>query len=81
MNTPYKLPALGSNPGPEGQGTTPGSFAQPPLIQPGPGGARTFASPDTPGMPQVSTKTAWDFLPEGWSTHLAAGATNGSPGL
>lgn len=26
-----------------------------------------FASPDTPGMPAPSTKTAWGFLPEGWS--------------
>ena len=26
--------------------------------------------PDTPGMPGVSAKTAWDFLPEGWSTEL-----------
>lgn len=26
-----------------------------------------FASPDTPGMPAPSTKTAWDFLPEGWA--------------
>jgi phosphomethylpyrimidine synthase len=25
-----------------------------------------FASPDTPGMPAPSTKTAWDFMPEGW---------------
>ncbi|HEY3788996.1 MAG TPA: phosphomethylpyrimidine synthase ThiC, partial [Urbifossiella sp.] len=31
-------------------------------------GAKTFASPDTPGMPPPSDKTAWDFLPEGWST-------------
>jgi phosphomethylpyrimidine synthase len=26
-----------------------------------------FASPDTPGMPPPSDRTAWDFLPEGWS--------------
>ncbi len=26
-----------------------------------------FASPDTPGMPAPSDKTAWDFLPDGWS--------------
>jgi phosphomethylpyrimidine synthase len=25
-----------------------------------------FASPDTPGMPAPSDKTAWDFLPPGW---------------
>jgi phosphomethylpyrimidine synthase len=28
-------------------------------------GALTFASPDTPGMPGPSSKTAWDFLPAG----------------
>jgi len=26
-----------------------------------------FSSPDTPGMPAPSEKTAWDFLPEGWT--------------
>jgi phosphomethylpyrimidine synthase len=35
------------------------------------GGPLMFASPDTPNMPAPSTKTAWDFLPEGWSmVHL-----------
>ena len=29
-----------------------------------------FASPDTPGMPQASDKTAWDFLPDGWSNEI-----------
>jgi phosphomethylpyrimidine synthase len=42
--------------------TTPGSFALAPDV----GGALMFASPDTPGMPAPSEKTAWDFLPEGW---------------
>jgi phosphomethylpyrimidine synthase len=42
--------------------TTPGSFA----LKADVGGALMFASPDTPGMPQASDKTAWDFLPEGW---------------
>jgi len=41
------------------QGTSPGSFALGPDI----GGPRMFASPDTPGMPQPSDKTAWDFNP------------------
>uniref|UniRef100_A0A7C2P3X4 Phosphomethylpyrimidine synthase n=1 Tax=Schlesneria paludicola TaxID=360056 RepID=A0A7C2P3X4_9PLAN len=63
----YRLPPLGSNPSTHAQGTTPGSFALPPAIRPGVAGARTFASPDTPGMPGVSDKTAWDFLPEDWS--------------
>ncbi|GJM20755.1 MAG: phosphomethylpyrimidine synthase [Planctomycetota bacterium] len=26
----------------------------------------TFSSPDTPGMPQPSDKTAWDFMPDDW---------------
>jgi phosphomethylpyrimidine synthase len=43
--------------------TTPGSFAKKADI----GGPLMFASPDTPGMPAPSDKTAWDFLPEGWS--------------
>lgn len=64
----YTLPALGSNPSTSQQGTTPGSFASAPGIGPGETGRYTFASPDTPGMPAPSNKTAWDFLPEGWST-------------
>ena len=63
----WRLPALGGNPSSSRQGTTPGSFALPSAI----GGARTFASPDTPGMPQPSAKTAWDFMPLDWE--LAAG--------
>ncbi|MEZ6067107.1 MAG: phosphomethylpyrimidine synthase ThiC [Planctomycetaceae bacterium] len=64
----YTLPSLGSNPSSSAAGTTPGSFAKSPVIKPGPAGAYTFASPDTPGMPPASDKTAWDFLPEGWSS-------------
>ncbi len=70
MDRNYSLPSLGSNPSTAGQGTTPGSFALPPEIRPGLDGARTFSSPDTPGMPGVSDRTAWDFLPEGWTTQL-----------
>ena len=62
------LPPLGLNPSTAAQGTTPGSFAKRPAIEPGVAGAKTFASPDTPGMPAPSDKTAWDFLPEGWTT-------------
>jgi phosphomethylpyrimidine synthase len=51
------------NPGREPTATTPGSFANAPDV----GGPLMFSSPDTPGMPPPSTKTAWDFLPEGWS--------------
>ncbi|MCA9288071.1 MAG: hypothetical protein KDA05_05770, partial [Phycisphaerales bacterium] len=43
--------------------TTPGSFALAHDV----GGPRMFASPDTPGMPAPSDKTAWDFLPDGWT--------------
>ncbi|MET0789934.1 MAG: phosphomethylpyrimidine synthase ThiC, partial [Polyangiaceae bacterium] len=52
---------LGNNP--SRQGTTPGSFANKPRI----GTPWTFSSPDTPGMPQPSTKTAWDFMPADWT--------------
>ena len=48
--------------------TTPGSFANPLRIAPHVRGAYTLSSPDTPGMPAPSDKTAWDFLPQGWST-------------
>ena len=41
------------------RGTNPGSFANPADI----GGPLSFSSPDTPGMPQPSDKTAWDFMP------------------
>lgn len=59
----YTLPLRGAaNPSTQKGGTNPGSFAQTPQI----GGALTYSSPDTPGMPAPSTKTAWDFLPEGW---------------
>jgi phosphomethylpyrimidine synthase len=51
------------NPGHEPAATTPGSFALAPDV----GGPLMFASPDTPGMPAPSDKTAWDFLPQGWT--------------
>ena len=59
----YDLPMRGAaNPSTEKQGTSPGSFANRADI----GGPLTFSSPDTPGMPPPSDKTAWDFLPDGW---------------
>jgi len=59
----FKIPLRGAhNPSSQGAGTTPGSFANAPDI----GGPRAFSSPDTPGMPQPSDKTAWDFMPEDW---------------
>ncbi len=62
--TSYTLPRIGGNPAsdPTGATTNPGSFANPADV----GGPRMFSSPDTPGMPAPSEKTAWDFLPEGW---------------
>ncbi|MEE8137926.1 MAG: phosphomethylpyrimidine synthase ThiC [Thermoanaerobaculia bacterium] len=57
----YDPPTQGAaNPG--RQGTTPASFALPADV----GGPFMFSSPDTPGMPQPSPYTAWDFLPPGW---------------
>ncbi|MFV0445706.1 MAG: phosphomethylpyrimidine synthase ThiC [Planctomycetaceae bacterium] len=69
----YRLPTLGLNPSSTAAGTSPGSFAKSPAIKPGAAGAYTFASPDTPGMPAASEKTAWDFLPEGWTNNKAPG--------
>jgi phosphomethylpyrimidine synthase len=60
---PWTLPRLGGNPSSRAQGTTPGSFALPAEV----GGPRSFASPDTPGMPQPSGRTAWDFMPRDWT--------------
>jgi phosphomethylpyrimidine synthase len=60
----FRAPLNGArNPGNTPGVTTPGSFANAPDI----GGPLMFSSPDTPGMPAPSDKTAWDFLPEGWS--------------
>jgi len=64
----WSLPQVGGNPGNAPGVTTPGSFANRVNIAPGDRGAYTFSSPDTPNMPPVSDKTAWDFLPQGWST-------------
>src|SRR5689334_17439906 len=54
---PFTLPDLGDNPSTEKQGTTPGSFANRGRV----GTAWTYSSPDTPGMPQPSEKTAMNF--------------------
>jgi phosphomethylpyrimidine synthase len=67
MTTPllhrFRPPLHGAgNPGRTPGVTTPGSFALAPDI----GGPLMFASPDTPGMPGPSDKTAWDFMPEDW---------------
>src|SRR6186713_359138 len=57
------LPLQGAdNPSSEAEGTNPGSFARRADV----GGPYTFSSPDTPGMPAPSDKTAWDFMPPGF---------------
>jgi phosphomethylpyrimidine synthase len=56
-----------TNPGHPRSGTTPGSFARAPRLAPGRSGAMTYSSPDTPGMPGPSDKTAWDFMPGDWT--------------
>jgi phosphomethylpyrimidine synthase len=57
------LPLQGAdNPSSEAEGTNPGSFARRADV----GGPYAFSSPDTPGMPAPSDKTAWDFLPAGF---------------
>src|SRR5262249_5100663 len=62
MSFEGQLPRVFHNPSTLREGTNPGSFANPPDL----GGPRSFSSPDTPGMPQPSEHTAWDFLPPGW---------------
>jgi phosphomethylpyrimidine synthase len=63
----YQLPPLGDNPSSQEAGTTPGSFARKGQIAAGVAGRWTFSSPDTPGMPQPSDQTAWDFMPTEWT--------------
>jgi phosphomethylpyrimidine synthase len=71
--TKYTLPAIGGNPSSLAADTTnPGSFANRAQLAPDARGALTFSSPDTPGMPAPSTKTAWNFLPPGWKVKRVA---------
>ncbi len=71
------LPVHGAfDPGVEPDAPTPGSFA----LRADIGGPLMFASPDTPGMPAPSGKTAWDFLPEGWTIEPAADHASGCLG-
>ncbi|MFG0329135.1 MAG: phosphomethylpyrimidine synthase ThiC [Phycisphaerales bacterium] len=63
----YAPPSRGAaNPGSDENTTNPGSFANAADL----GGALAYSSPDTPGMPAPSEKTAWDFLPDGWSAEI-----------
>ena len=70
----YILPPIGENPSTNAEGTNPGSFANTSRIAAGVDGRYTFSSPDTPGMPAPSQKTAWDFMPADWT--LKAGYEN-----
>tara|TARA_R110000868_G_scaffold226872_1_gene479788 strand:- start:319103 stop:321130 length:2028 start_codon:yes stop_codon:yes gene_type:complete len=66
----FMLPIHGAfDPGSDASAPTPGSFAHKADI----GGAYSFSSPDTPGMPAPSKKTAWDFLPDDWSVEIVDG--------
>lgn len=53
----FELPPLGDNPSTDRQGTSPGSFALSGRV----GTPWMYSSPDTPGMPQPSDRTAMDF--------------------
>ncbi len=71
----FALPVHGAfDPGSDASAPTPGSFAHKADI----GGAYSFSSPDTPGMPAPSKKTAWDFLPVGWSVEILTTACDAS---
>jgi phosphomethylpyrimidine synthase len=60
----FPLPLRGAfHPSTRREGTSPGSFARAADI----GGPLSFSSPDTPGMPPPSDKTAWDFMPPDWT--------------
>ena len=57
----YDLPLRGAaNPSTNQHGTNPGSFAHAAQL----GAPLSYSSPDTPGMPAASEKTAWDFNPD-----------------
>ncbi len=63
------IPLGGHSASSQNAGTSPGSFALTPDI----GGPSSYSSPDTPGMPAVSAKTAHDFVgstPESPNTQL-----------
>ncbi|QDU72062.1 phosphomethylpyrimidine synthase ThiC [Mucisphaera calidilacus] len=74
-STDCTLPPVAGDPGSQ-PAPTPGSFAQPARV----GTPWTFASQDTPGMPAPSDKTAWDFLPDGWSLEAAPDHASGCAG-
>ena len=69
------LTPRGGNPSTHSLGTNPGSFAKPPDV----GGPHAFSSPDTPGIPEPSDKTPWDFMPPDWK--LEEGRWTPAPGF
>ncbi len=70
LSSKFTPPLHGAhNPSSTRAGTSPGSFARKADV----GGPLMFSSPDTPGMPAPSTKTAWDFLPVGWTASFGTG--------
>jgi phosphomethylpyrimidine synthase len=74
----FSLPLRGAaHPSSHRQGTGPGSFANRADL----GGPLAFSSPDTPGMPAPSDKTAWDFLPPGWSRDPGTGFARAPEGF
>ncbi len=73
----HPLPAVGSNPSSTSNGTNPGSFSAPNRV----GTPWTFSSPDTPGMPLPSDKTAWDFMPDDWSRDENSGRWSAPEGF
>jgi phosphomethylpyrimidine synthase len=75
LSLPPLLPPLGDNPSTQRQGTSPGSFANKGRV----GTPWTFSSPDTPGMPQPSGRTAWDFMPADWTCLVPASAPASAP--
>lgn len=70
----FGVPLRGAaNPSTLAEGTTPGSLAMAGDV----GGPLMYSSSDTPGMPKPSGKTAWDFLPDGWSVVVLEKASEG----
>ena len=65
----FGRPASHANPGRADEGTSPGSFALAADL----GGPLMFSSPDTPGMPAPSHRTAWDFMPDDWAVEELPG--------
>ncbi len=63
----HSMPVHGAeNPSSKKQGTAPASFA----LEANIGGSTAFSSPDTPGMPAPSAKTAHDFTNESYTNTI-----------